>query len=246
MDTTGTWPFGQRPSDQMPSRFAALFLKMGDQQGNCSGKENIENIRNYKSAPSPSLPASEDEKCDLESLNRPSHGAVANRYNGFKTSHPTVPINPMRHEYIDENNQKLVGFDEDQKKGGSDPFPYLRPPNSGPGYYQSVAETDNAKFETQDYADKGTAWSRQDYDAHDPTVGYHPYCIKVDGKWRETKLARDACDTEAHQRFGVSGRFDNTPGAVRSPENARGSAFYVRCQSGMGRWCRGETFNYDY
>ena len=28
MDTTGTWPFGRRPEDQVATRFLALFLDM--------------------------------------------------------------------------------------------------------------------------------------------------------------------------------------------------------------------------
>lgn len=35
LDTTGTWPFGRRPEDQVASRFTALFL---DMNGKCGGK----------------------------------------------------------------------------------------------------------------------------------------------------------------------------------------------------------------
>ena len=33
MDTTGTWPFGRRPEDQVATRFLSLFLDMSTQAG---------------------------------------------------------------------------------------------------------------------------------------------------------------------------------------------------------------------
>lgn len=52
MDTTGTWPFGRRPEDQVASRFLSTFL---DMSSNCGGAPcNIETLGNqalWDSAP---------------------------------------------------------------------------------------------------------------------------------------------------------------------------------------------------
>ncbi|MCU1349258.1 MAG: hypothetical protein JWO56_2288 [Acidobacteria bacterium] len=46
MDTTGTWPFGRRPEDQVATRFLAVFL---DQKAGCGGKPcNIDTLGDQK------------------------------------------------------------------------------------------------------------------------------------------------------------------------------------------------------
>jgi hypothetical protein len=42
MDTTGTWPFGRRPEDQVATRFLSTFL---DHRAGCGGKPcNVETL----------------------------------------------------------------------------------------------------------------------------------------------------------------------------------------------------------
>jgi hypothetical protein len=44
MDTTGTWPYGRRPEDQVATRFLSVFLDMQSSRG-CGGKQcNIESL----------------------------------------------------------------------------------------------------------------------------------------------------------------------------------------------------------
>jgi hypothetical protein len=44
MDTTGTWPYGRRPEDQVATRFLSIFLNMQSPKG-CAGKQcNIETL----------------------------------------------------------------------------------------------------------------------------------------------------------------------------------------------------------
>jgi len=46
MDTTGTWPFGRRPEDQVATRFLSIFL---DQKAGCGGKPcNLETLSDQK------------------------------------------------------------------------------------------------------------------------------------------------------------------------------------------------------
>lgn len=41
MDTTGTWPYGRRPEDQVATRFLATFL---DMENGCGGRCNLESL----------------------------------------------------------------------------------------------------------------------------------------------------------------------------------------------------------
>jgi hypothetical protein len=46
MDTTGSWPFGRRPEDQVATRFLSIFL---DQKAGCGGKPcNLETLSDQK------------------------------------------------------------------------------------------------------------------------------------------------------------------------------------------------------
>jgi hypothetical protein len=154
LDTTGTWPFGQRLTDPMPGRFGALFLDMG---GDCSGKSDLQAARTArvragktdrtmkdfltgKKSPgdqsqtspnaSPDDALSPDEKCDLDSLGRPSRGEVANSFKAYGNPNKNAfPLNPSVHTWIDpkDKNRVLIGFEEEN-------FPFLRPPNASGAY----------------------------------------------------------------------------------------------------------------
>ncbi len=127
LDTTGTWPFGHRPNDQIGGRFNALFLKMGSNPGDCSGQRNLERAR--KNREKISTEGLKDmEKCHLESLGRPS--AANKRFHAYKNPNaPAFPINPTSHHFKDKDGYDLDLPEED--------FPFLLPPNEGPGYYQT-------------------------------------------------------------------------------------------------------------
>jgi hypothetical protein len=127
LDTTGTWPFGHRPTDQLASRFTTLFLKMGKNPGDCSGIRDLEEAR--KRGEDISTEGLTDrEKCHLESLNQPS--AANNRFHAWKNpGAPAFPISPPRHPFKDKDGRELE-IPEDE-------FPFLLPPNEGRGYYQT-------------------------------------------------------------------------------------------------------------